>query len=251
MPTFSRAAMLAGARAMAPLSVPALPFGLVFGLAVTEAGNVDNLAGFFSSILITAGASQLASVELLDEGAALATVVLTVAVINARHLMYSARLSSRFRGLPLWFRIVAPYALMDQVFAVADMLDADVDDQYRLSHYVGSALPLMAFWWAATGLGVLVGNLIPPSWQLDFSIPLLFGGLMILGLSSSPGVLAAVVGGTVAVLASDLPSGSGLLLGAALGVAAGGVADWAAERRGGAPADETAIAVPGPKRPGE
>ena len=45
------------------------------------------------SVLIFAGASQIAAVSLLGDGAPVAVVVLTVLVINLRMLMYAASLA--------------------------------------------------------------------------------------------------------------------------------------------------------------
>lgn len=220
-----------GVRDIFPLAIPGIPFGLVFGLAVSEAANVDNLTGWAASFIIIAGAAQLAAVNLLQDEAAALTVIATIVAINARHVMYSAALASRMRHLPRTFRLLAPYMMVDQMFAMADSLrdkpdGSPVDDDYRMAHYAGSAIFMFVMWMSATTVGLLVGNAIPASWELDFTVPLMFLGLLVLGLSNRPGVLAAAVSGLVAVLARDFPNGSGLLTGLVCGVVAGGLADW-------------------------
>ncbi len=225
MDWFQAAAARAGAAAVAPLAVPAVPFGVVFGLLVAETPQVDNLAGWSSSFIIVAGASQLAAITLLGTGASVVAVVTTVAVINARHLMYSAALSSRWRTVPRWFRITAPYLLIDQVFAVNDQLGPEVEDDYRMSYYAGTVALLFPVWMIASTVGLLVGDAIPESWSLDYTVPLMFGALMILGVSNRPGVAAALTGAAVAVAGRDLPNGLGLLLGVMAGVLVGAVAE--------------------------
>ena len=53
----------------------------------------------------------------------------------------------------------------------------------------------------------------------------MFLGLLVLSTFNLPGVVAAIIGGTVAVVGRGWPSGSGLLLGAVLGVVVAGVLD--------------------------
>ena len=221
-----------GAKAIIPLGLPGIPFGLVYGLAVSEAANVPNLAGWAASLVIVAGAAQLAAVNLLNDGGAAITVIVTVILINARHVMYSAALSRRFRPLPMWFRIGAPYMMVDQMFAYSDSLGDEIAPDVRVGRYIGAAAFMLTMWMGSTTVGLIIGDAIPASWSLDFAVPLMFLGLLVLGVTNRPGVLAAVVAGLVAVLARDFPNGSGLLTGLVAGVIAGGLADIALERRG-------------------
>lgn len=232
-----RRAFVDGARAILPLALPGIPFGLVYGVAVTQTPEVNAWAGWAASLIVVAGAAQLAALSLLGQGTGIIGVALTITVINARHAMYSAALSARFRRLPRRFRVVAPYLLLDQSFAVADALDdhvdGDVEPEYRMGHYAGSGGVLLTMWLSATTVGVLAGSAIPESWSLDYAVPLMFLGLLVLGVRNLPGLLAALVGGTVAVIGADAPNGSGLLAGALLGVVVAGAADAALERRRG------------------
>lgn len=229
MNVVTRTAAADGAKKVMPLALPAIPFGLVYGVAVAESTEVANLPGWIASLTIAGGASQLAAVSLLSSGAALATVILTVAVINTRHAMYSAALRSRWRTLPLWFRLTATHFLLDQSFAVADRLDDDHDvavtDNYRMAHFTGSIVVLIGLWLAGTTIGLLAGNAIPASWSITFAVPLMFLGLLILAVKNLAGVAAAAVAGTVATIGAEWPNGTGLLFGALLGVAVGGLTD--------------------------
>ena len=92
-------------------------------------------------------------------------------------------------------------------------------------HFLGSGALVWLVWMVSTGMGVVVGDITKPEWQLGFAVPLLFGGLMIISITNRAGIVAAVVGAVVAVLGADLPQGSGVLLAIVLGVVAGGFAD--------------------------
>jgi len=221
---------LSGVRAALSLAVPALPIGVLLGFAIRESAVVSNLAGWSSSWLVFAGAAQFAAIELLDQGAGVFAVVAAVFMINARHLMYSAALSGRYRSAPTWFKVVGSYFLIDQVFALnGDHISSGRDDRHishRMAYYLGSALPMASVWLVGVASGIGLGQFIPASWEIEFAIPLMFLGLLILSTSNLPGVVAAVIGASVAVVGRDWPSGSGLLTGAVLGVVVAGTMDW-------------------------
>lgn len=225
-----RAGMLDGMRSVLPLVVGVIPFGLVFG--VTAAGSVvGGGLGYASSLIIFAGAAQLATVQLLAEGAAVAVVIATALVINARHLMYSAALAPHFREFPLPWRLGLPYMLTDQAFVVSILRYEEVSDPvYRRWFYFGGAATLWVTWQVSTGSGVLLGASIPESWSLDFAIPLVFLALLVPALRNRPSVLAAVVGGLVALVAHDVAYNLGLIVGAVTGIGAGVFAEGVAAR---------------------
>ena len=221
---FDRRAFLAGAKAIIPLGFPGIPFGMVIGVVVAESG-IGDLVGWASSWIILAGAANLAAIELLAEEASAAVVLLTVAFINSRHAMYSAALRPKLARFPNWFRFVGPYFLIDQVFALAIQQPDDMPDRERMWHYFGSAITLWTLWIAAVTTGLLLGDVIDPDWQLTFAVPLLFGGLMLLSISNKPGVVAAVVGGGVALLTAGFPQGSGVIVAIIAGVTVAAIAE--------------------------
>lgn len=233
MPTWwNRGAVLDAVRALVPLTPPVPLFGLVFGLAVVESEVVGPAAGWASSFLVFGGASQLAAVVVLDAGGTALVAIGTILAVNARHLMYSAALRARFQDAPRWFRVLGPYVLVDQVFAIAEPRPDDEPLDYRLTHFLAGGLYWLVWWTLSVAVGVVVGltagDVIPDSWSLDFSVPLLFLGLLINAIRDRPGLVAAAVSGVVAVLAIDLrPPGAGLLVAAVAGLAAAALADAA------------------------
>ena len=62
------------------------------------------------------------------------------------------------------------------------------------------------------------GSEIPESWRLGVAPAVMFTGMVVIGISNRPGIVAAVVGAGVTLLALDLPHNSGLLVGALAGV---------------------------------
>ncbi len=76
-----------------------------------------------------------------------------------------------------------------------------------------------------TALGMVVGPIVPESWQLGFAPPIMFLGLVLIGINRRPQAAAAVVGGLVALVTAGLPDRLGILVGAVAGIAAGTYAE--------------------------
>ena len=223
----ARAGLFDGMRSVVPLLVGVFPFALIFG--VTAAGSsVGGGLGYASSLIIFAGAAQLATVQLLDENAAAAVVIATALVINARHVMYSAALAPHFRAFPRRWRWALPYVLTDQAFAVSiSRYDAGTDPAYKRRFYLGAAMALWATWQAGSAIGVILGASIPEAWSLDFAIPLVFLALLVPALRDRPSIMAAGVGGVVALMANGTAYNLGLLIGALAGISAGVISEQA------------------------
>ena len=208
-----------------PLFVPAIPFGLVIGLAITESG-MNPFVGWSGSWLIFGGAAQLTLVTLLGTGVAVAAAVGTALVVNARHLMYSAALAPTFQSQPRWFRWLGPYLLIDQLFALTTVRPPDEAPESFRTYYLAAGATFWVLWLVVVAFGLLLGPVVPEAWNLEFAIPILFIGLLVLGIDHWPEMVAALVGAAVTYMAAGLPNRTGLLVGAFVGMVAG----FAAER---------------------
>lgn len=211
-----------GVRALSPLLLAIVPFGLVLGVTAAASSNVGGGLGIATSSIIFAGAAQLVTIQLMDTGTSLAVVIVTALIVNLRHLMYSAALAPHFSEWPGRSRLFLPYLLTDQSFALSMVRYETVDDPtYKRWFFFGAGLGLWVPWQLSTIAGVVVGAQIPGSLDLGFAIPLVFLVLLIPSVQTRPGLTAAIVGGMVAVAASDAPYSLGLMIGALVGVAAG------------------------------
>ncbi|MDK1019525.1 MAG: AzlC family ABC transporter permease [Actinomycetota bacterium] len=214
-----------GVRAISPILLGITPFGLIFGVAAANA-DLPLLAAWASSFIILAGASQIAIIDVLDGGGAPVVAILTAIVINARMLMYSADMGRYTAAEPLGTRLFAAYLLTDQAYLVSTQRFPEPESARGfVPFYLGAGVTLWTTWQLSTTTGILLGAAIPTSWSLEFAIPLTFMALLVLAIKDRSGLLAAVVGGTVAVLATALPYHLGLLVGAACGIAAGMVSE--------------------------
>jgi predicted branched-subunit amino acid permease len=235
-PEDARAAMRQGLAAAAPIAVGVVPFGLVAGAAPVEAGQgAIEAIGF--SVFVFAGASQLAAIEILDGGGAVAVAVLSALMINLRMVMYSASLAPHLAESPTRHRLLAAYLLTDQAYALAVSRfggAAPIDDpRLRLRFYLGTAFTFWVTWQVSTVIGALGGGSIPDSVPLDFAIPLAFLAILVPSVTDRPTLVAAVVGGVGTVAAAEAGVGDlSLVLGATAGIVAGALLDQETQPEG-------------------
>ena len=208
-----------GVRDVIPLLLGIVPFGFIAGIATVNAGlGLPEALGL--SVIVFAGAAQLAALELIGRDAPLAIVVVTAVVINLRMLMYSASIAPHFRTLSNRTKAAVAYLLTDQAYALAIA-------RYRegsarpVAYYFGVAATLWVIWQLATISGVVLGTSVPESLGLEFAVPLVFLALLVPAMEDGPTTVAGIFGGLVAVGAAGLPLNLGLLVGGAVGIVAG------------------------------
>jgi Predicted branched-chain amino acid permease (azaleucine resistance) len=99
---------LQGMRSMLPLLPGIIPFGLIAGLTPITLGYhwSDSI---LASIWMFAGASQLAAYQLIGEGASIWVILMTVAAINLRYVLYSASMAPFLTDASRPVRLLAGY----------------------------------------------------------------------------------------------------------------------------------------------
>lgn len=223
----------AGLRAIAPLLLGVAPFGVVAGATPVTHGMGWEVAVGFSTIVF-AGASQLASIEVLTGGGSVLVAVLAAWTINLRMILYSASLAPHVTRLSRSRRMLMAYVLTDQVYATsivrwgeATVKAPAVEEQHqRWRFYMGGGLALWVTWQVSTIVGILVGNAVPSGIHLEFAVPLAFLVLLIPTLVTRPAIVAAATGGAAAVLAAQMGAGpTSIMIGSVVGIVAGAIVD--------------------------
>ena len=211
----------AGARAEVPLLVGVFPFGLIYGALALGAGLSPAAAQMMSSIVF-AGSAQFVAAQLVHDAAPGVVIVLTIAVVNLRHMLYSASVAPYIEHLPRRWKMVLAYLLTDEAYA-ATILHYEEDGLKPTSHwfFLGAGASLWTTWQISTALGIFLGAAIPASWPLDFALPLTFIAMIMPVLKDKPVVTSALSAGVVALLAYNLPFKLGLILAALVGILIG------------------------------
>ncbi len=217
----SAASFLAGVRAELPLLVGVFPFGMIYGALALGAGLSPSAAQFMSSIVF-AGSAQFAAVQLIHDAAPAAIIVVTIGMINLRHMLYSASMAPYLKDLSTRWKSLLAYLLTDEAYA-ATAVHYQEQGATSTSHwfFLGAGLALWTTWQLSSALGIFLRAAIPASWPLDFALPLTFIALVFPALKDRPAVAAAASAGLAALLAYALPYKLGFILAALVGIGAG------------------------------
>jgi 4-azaleucine resistance transporter AzlC len=204
-----------------PILVGVFPFGLIYGVLALSAGIPTAQAQAMSAIVF-AGSSQFIAAQLFGHGTPMLVLILTVAVVNLRHALYSASVAPYVQKLnPLWKWLLA-YLLTDEAYAVAITRYQRTQSNLNTHWYfLGAGLALWSTWQLSTAAGVFIGAQVPSSWSLDFTLALTFIALVVPNLKDKPGVAAALSAGIVALLTFSLPYKLGLMSAALTGILVG------------------------------
>lgn len=223
--------MRAGARTVSPIIFGIIPFGLVAGASVISAG-LGVTEAIAMSLLVNAGAAQIAATALFTEDAPLLVAVGTALVINARLFIYSTSIAPVIVPHAGRWRWLLGHPLVDQSYAVTMLHGRYRDDIRVVPYYVGSWLVLAITWQLSNIAGALGGALVPASWSLDFAVPLVFLAMLMPALKFRADVEAAIATGlTAAILVPHLPMQTGLIAAIVVGMV------WGAARHRDDPAE--------------
>jgi 4-azaleucine resistance transporter AzlC len=211
----------AGVRAEFPLLIGVFPFGLIYGVLALSSGLSAPTAQMMSSIVF-AGSSQFIAAQLIHESAPGLVLILTIAVVNLRHMLYSASLAPYLSSLSTRWKVLLSYLLTDEAYAPS-VIHYEKEGITPYGHWflLGAGFSLWFIWQTGTAVGIFLGSAIPESWSLDFALPLTFIAMVMPVLKNRPSILAALSAGIVALLAYSLPYKLGLILAALIGIAVG------------------------------
>ena len=222
-PNSPRRAFIQGAAAGTPFLVMVVPFGMVFGVVATEAGlNLAEVMGF--SVLVIAGAAQLAAVQLMSENAPTIVVLATALAVNLRMAMYSAALVPHLGAEPLWKRGFMAYFLVDQSYGVSALEFENrptMSPAAKSAFFLGVVAPVCLPWYLATWAGAVIGSAFPSGLGIDFAVPITFLAIVTPMLRTAAHVVAALVSIVLALSLAFLPYNLGLLLAAVAAMIAG------------------------------
>jgi 4-azaleucine resistance transporter AzlC len=211
----------AGARAEIPLLIGVIPFGLIYGALAVNAG-LSKAAAQMMSSMVFAGSAQFITTQLVHEAAPGLVIVVTIAVVNLRHMLYSASMAPYIASLPMRWKAILSYLLTDEAYAPT-ILHYEKHGVTPHAHWfwLGAGCTLWVFWQMSTAVGVFLGAAIPESWSLDFALPLTFIAMLVPVLRGRPALAAALSAGVVALLAFSLPYKLGLIVAALVGILIG------------------------------
>ena len=221
-----------GVRAEFPLLIGVFPFGMIYGALALDAG-LSTLASQLMSSIVFAGSAQFITTQLVQDAAPGFVIVLTIAVVNLRHMLYSASLAPYLKNLSLKWKVLLSYLLTDEAYAPT-ILNYEKEGITPVSHWflLGAGFSLWFNWQVSTAFGIFLGKALPEEWPLDFALPLTFIAMVVPILKNRPMIAAAVSAGLVALLAFSLPYKLGIILAALTGIIVGTMLESGKSPRG-------------------
>ena len=185
-----------GLKRIAPVAPASASFGIAFGILATTAG-LGSVAPIVMSATTFAGAAQFAAASVLDDGGSIAAAVVAAVLLNARYLAISVAIAPAFEGSRLR-RSVEAQLIVDESWAVAQTGGGRIDRRIL----VAAGLVLYVCWTGSTALGVFGGGFLgdPKRFGLDAAFPALFLALLVTVTKTRREILAAVAGGTIALV---------------------------------------------------
>jgi 4-azaleucine resistance transporter AzlC len=184
-----------GARRIVPIGIAAVAFGVSFGVLARTAG-MGVWAPIVMSATTFAGSAQFAAASILHAGGSVTAAVAAAALLNARYVPISISVAQLFRGrlLP---RLVESQLIVDESWAVS----ARPKGGFDLRLLLGAGLLLYPCWVGGTAIGVVGGGLLgdPNRLGLDAAFPALFLALLAPQVRGRRPLLAACLGGAIAL----------------------------------------------------
>jgi len=214
---------LRGVRDIIPLLIAAVPFGIVYG-ALAQTNGLSVLATMGMSLFVFAGSSQFVAVTLIGVGAAVPIIVLTVFVVNLRHMLYAVSMMPYVSELPQKIRALMSFWLTDESYAT---LSKGLMDEPKMSqfhwYYFGGAFAMYFNWQCCTALGIYLGQEIPDltKWGLDIAMVVAFVGIVVPILKNKAQWACAITAFFTALVTHSWPHQSGLLISSLVAIAVG------------------------------
>jgi len=180
-----------------PIFVTAVVVGIAFGLTARQSG-LSIVETSATSIIVFAGAAQFVMVDLLRTGTPVPLIVLTVLLLNARHLLMAAAIRPFVQVASIPRRLGLAYVLTDEAFAMG--IGWFRRGHRDLAYYAVFSTLLWCSWNLGTLLGAIFGAGVqdPQRFGIDFAITAVFVAIVAIGVRHRADVAVALVAALVA-----------------------------------------------------
>lgn len=219
--TFDRASdndtFIQGVKDCIPTLLGYLSIGFAAGVVQKTAGlSIAEIA--LISVLLYAGSAQFIAAGMMAAGSSITSIIVTIFFVNLRHILLSAALSPYFRHLTPLKNMLVGSLLTDETFGVAINKTAK---KKNISEKWMHGLNITAYlnWIAANIAGAFLGQWItnPEKFGLDFALPAMFIGLLVLLMLSREKIKLDIM---VAIFAVVIAVGISSVFSSSMGVIA-------------------------------
>ena len=188
----NKQALLDGIRDGVPIGLGYFVVAFTLGVAAKHAG-LDPFQGFLASLLNNASAGEYAGFTVIAADATYLEMAIITLVANARYLLMSTVMSQKFSpDTPFFHRILVGFDVTDEIFGITVARAGKLNPFYNY----GAMIPALPGWSVGTMLGIIAGNILPPSALSALSVAL-YG--MFIAIIIPPARKEKVIGIIVAV----------------------------------------------------
>jgi len=114
-----------------PIVIGYVPIAMAFGI-LAKATGITMMDSFLFSALVYAGASQFMALNLLNAGVGIGEIIVATLLMNFRHFLMSASLSTKMRNREKkWIPLIA-FGVTDETFSVASFKKQMIDKEFIL-----------------------------------------------------------------------------------------------------------------------
>ncbi|KXO09511.1 AzlC family protein [Moritella sp. JT01] len=204
-----------------PLALATVPWGILCGSLAINIG-LTAIQAQLMSLLVFAGAAQLASITIMGAGGAISSIFSSTFVISSRHLLYSAVFREHVRQRSFLSRSCIAFFLTDEMFAVTCAY-IEKHKTFSAIYAISAGITFYIVWNVSTFAGIVAGQYIPnlESLGLEFAIAATFIAIVIPSIKDLPILIAAIVSGFSALVLSIYIPDSALFIATICGMLAG------------------------------
>lgn len=200
-------------KAGVPIFIGYVPPAMAFGI-LSKTCNISLSECFLFSSAVFAGASQFIALNLLMTGMGFTGIILTTLLVNFRHFLMSAYLSTRVGGLDKKFQFLIAFGVTDEVFSVLSFHKGNFSKTFVLIVQFSA----YSAWVTGSVTGYILGGFLPEiltksmgvalySLLLAIVLPEVRGSFKILLLLAASGLL-----NTILIKLDLLPAGWSIIV---------------------------------------
>lgn len=178
-----------------PICLGYFPIAMTFGI-LSKGTNLTLLQTLGFSFIVFAGAAQFIAVSMIAIGSSGLEILITTFFLNFRHFLMSASLARKIKFSNNIYKPIVSFFVTDESFSVASFLDTELTDKRML----GIQLISYFGWGIGTGVGYLVGSILPPLLQESMGIGLyaMFIALLTPEIKKTPkALILAILSGVI------------------------------------------------------
>lgn len=204
-----------------PLALATVPWGILCGSLAIDIG-LSPLQAQLMSLLVFAGAAQLAALSIMGVLGPLSSMFSSTFVISSRHLLYSAVFREHVRKSSLGVRCSIAFFLTDEMFA---MTCAYMEKHKIFSpiYAISSGLVFYIIWNLSTFAGINAGKYLPnlPHLGLEFAIAATFIAIVIPAIKKRSIFVSVISSGLSAIILTIVIKEYALIIATFIGMLCG------------------------------